>query len=500
MSSGKRDPIEQFIGGIFVYTGRFLKLCFYGIKALFRSVPIALIFLFFIIVSIVSWRIRGKFFELPSDMRVMSYILLGFALSSPILFIACIGSRNYKNNQKIIEKFKSIEFKSRGGAYPVLLGVTKEGKKDVFVFRSDIPIEDWRKADFRLENAFDCNVLSFEEGKSKKIIKMHTSKEKLPTIIDWKDEYIREEGTIVVGENLLGPISFNLNKSPHVLVAGETGSGKSVTLVCILWQMVTQNAKIYMTDFKGGVEFGIDFEKFGEVIFERPRFLEVLEMLTAENTARLAKLRAARVKNIQQYNKKSVEKLQRIVLFIDELAELMDAKGKNKEEKEMLDKIEGGLSTLARLSRATGINIIVGLQRPDHKVLPGQIKNNLPVRICGRFADGPASEIVLGNTRATTLPDIKGRMLFKSGADTTEFQGYFFDIETRIAEEMEEQLEEELEEDKTISEKEEETDIKVSEKEEEIDIKVKTKANSKINLNLDYKKVTQDYKKGTIGD
>ena len=141
-------------------------------------------------------------------------------------------------------------------------------------------------------------------------------------------------------------------------------------------------------------------------------------------------LRECDCKNIKEYNRShSKEPFRRIGVFVDEMAQLMDSKGVDKETAELLNKIEGNIATLARLSRATGINLILGLQRPDAKVLPGQIKNNVPVRICGRFADGSASEIVLNNTRATKLANIKGRFLFKIGADTIEFQSFFFDDE-----------------------------------------------------------------------
>ena len=93
----------------------------------------------------------------------------------------------------------------------------------------------------------------------------------------------------------------------------------------------------------------------------------------------------------------------------------------------MLEGIEKELSTLARLSRATGINLLIGVQRPDAKVITGQIKTNVPVRICGRFADNSASEIVLSNTKAKDLKDTKGRFLIKIGADTEEFQAFYFD-------------------------------------------------------------------------
>lgn len=393
----------------------FTKLCVSGFKVTIHDKKLLSIFSGMVFIALIS---------------VTLYMPLCGILFLPCIFLAVIGFKERNKLLEVTQWFNSINFKSRAGVIPRFLNLKHEDKKDIYTFVSDIPMQDWKKCIYLLEHAFDCEIFSIEACVSKKVVKMHTSKEKLKEKIDWDDKNLLSEGKLTIGENLLGPIKFDLNKSPHVLVAGETGSGKSVTLGVILWQLIKQECKIYMTDFKGGVEFGIDYEKYGEVIIQRERFLKILEELTSENTSRLEKLRNAKVKNIAQYNKKTGEKLQRIALFIDELAELMAFKGKNKEEKELLERIEGELGTLARLSRCTGINLIVGMQRPDANVLPGQIKNNLTVRICGRFADNSVSEIVLGNTRATTLQDIKGRMLFKIGADTTEFQGYFFDIES----------------------------------------------------------------------
>lgn len=244
----------------------------------------------------------------------------------------------------------------------------------------------------------------------------------------------RKNGVLTLGISALDPISFNLNRVPHVLVAGETGSGKSVILRCLLWQLIEQGARVYMIDFKGGVEFGKQYEQYGEVITERERALQVLELLVRENEYRLHIFRDLEVKNLDEYNKKTKQNLCRIGVFTDELAEMLDKKGVAKEEREIYEKIEGRLSTLARLSRATGINLFMGVQRPDANVLTGQIKNNIPVRISGRFADKTASEIVLGNTDAVNLPDIKGRFLYKVGNETIEFQSFYFDDETMLRE------------------------------------------------------------------
>ena len=87
-------------------------------------------------------------------------------------------------------------------------------------------------------------------------------------------------------------------------------------------------------------------------------------------------------------------------MAIDEVAEVLDKKGLKKEQKEKIEKIEGFLSTIARLGRAVGIHVILSMQRPDANVLAGQIKNNIDARICGK-AEDTLSMIVLDSTEAS---------------------------------------------------------------------------------------------------
>ncbi|MCX0356200.1 DUF87 domain-containing protein, partial [Clostridium perfringens] len=290
--------------------------------------------------------------------------------------------------------------------------------------------EVWRHNIPQIQAAVNISIISIKQGKSKQIVIMKSMSGSLEIEkkIPWSDEYIEpQEGVVCIGESETQKIKIDLNKSPHLLSAGETGSGKSVIVRCILWQLISQGAIAYMVDFKGGVEFGLQYEKIGQVITEVDEAEALFAFLVEENSRRLKLLRENQVKNIAEYNAKCSGSLRRIVVVIDELAELMDKTGVDEEKKEKLTKIEGYLSTLARLSRATGINLLIATQRPDAKVITGQIKNNVPVRICGRFADAKASEIVLSNTKAKDLDPIKGRFLFKLGADTIEFQAYYFD-------------------------------------------------------------------------
>lgn len=396
---------------------------------------------------------------IPKDnkkLQIAKYAIYGTP-GFPLIYLYFLGNEHSKFKDSFDEIFESIGFYGKGKRknrsadgklveskdYPRFMGTVKEGSITTYSFYSNININDWVGRGDDLQNALDCNILKIENAKTtKKVVKVYTvpSDMTIPEMIYWNDDLLIEDKEdkfeLILGENMLEKIKIDLNKLPHVLVAGETGSGKSVILRLLLWQGILKAARIFMIDFKGGVEFGLDYEQFGEVITEKQRALEVLKDLTRENQARLKLFREMRVKNLAQYNIKAKEKgfkkLCRIMMFIDELAEMTDKTGASKEEKELMSQIEKEQSTLARLSRATGINLIIGIQRPDAKVITGQIKNNIPVRICGRFADKAASEIVLGNTRATNLPEIKGRFLFKVGADTVEFQSYYFNDDTML--------------------------------------------------------------------
>ena len=128
--------------------------------------------------------------------------------------------------------------------------------------------------------------------------------------------------------------------------------------------------------------------------------------------------------SIDVYNRYNPDnKLPRILVACDELGQLTDAGGESKANKEEVAAIVGKLSTLARLGRAFGIRLLLATQRPDANVVPGQIKNNLDIRVCGR-ADLVLSQIIMDNGSANDLPkDIPGRFITNLGGGTI-FQGY----------------------------------------------------------------------------
>ena len=441
MQTKNKDPVADWLGAFFRGLGRVLKNAFYGMRKLNRPLNIGGLLLFllaaFLAVKgkeaiLTLEHIGSRAFPLP-----LRYVLYGVLLCSPVLYLAVLGSAGSVKAGKYNEVFEGIQFMGKDKRYPALVREYDEGKATILLFHSAIPLNKWRQAREELENAFNCSIRKIELTANKKTVKLVTvpSEFQIPELIRWDDEYISgEDGVFVVGESDLDRISFDVNRTPHVLVAGETGSGKSVILRCLLWQAINKNYKVLMIDFKGGIEFGREYEDFGEVIMERKRASEVLAQLVAENEARMKMFRSHDVKNLPEYNRKTHSDLCRICIFSDELAEMLDKSGASKEDKELMEQIAGHLSTIARLGRAQGINLFLGVQRPDANVINGQIKNNIPLRLSGRFADESVSRIVLGNTAATNLPEIKGRFLYKIGNDTVEFQSYYFKDEEDLIE------------------------------------------------------------------
>lgn len=440
MDKNRKDPIESGLDSLFSFAGKGLRTAWIGAKGL-RSPPKWIAFVVCIIVCAAALFARQRIWALQELFGkpfgiFPKLLLMALLFSLPLLYLVALGA--LQKDVKSAE-FERIGFLNKDGTPPTL-DYTREEKHvlrniRIYGYSSYIPLDRWRKEKDNLEVALNRSIRSIRQGKDKRTVELSTvsSETKMPERVPWKDDFIQsEDGRLCIGEDLMGPVTFNLNSTPHAIVAGETGSGKSVILRAILWQMVNQGAKIYMIDFKGGVEFGPRFEEYGEVVTNRARALAVFQMLVAENAARLALFRENEVKKLPEYNEKYGEKLCRIGVFIDEIAEMLDKSGVDGEEKELIGQLEGCLSTLARLSRATGINLIIGVQRPDAKILTGQIKNNVPVRICGRFADRAPSEIVLGNTMAMELPDVKGRFLYRMGNEMTEFQAFLFDDDKHL--------------------------------------------------------------------
>ena len=356
-----------------------------------------------------------------------AYLLAG-AATLTVLLLYPFGRRAAK------DQLQCIGLVNHAGMPPDLL--RKRRDKDnvrvtVWEFRNQsIPLQEWEKKRLAIETALGITIvkLTYAKGKSRVLVYAVPAGDDLPEVLKWKDSYLSLDSfVLVLGESYTGPVTVNLTHIPHILLGGSTGSGKSVLLKLLLMQALRKGAEVYIADFKGGVDFPKVWHEKCRMCFTEEDLCDTLDRLVEELERRKSALKALGCPNIDAYNEIAERPLQRLIYACDEVAEVLDKTGRSKEDKELLAQIENRLSTIARLGRAFGIHLILATQRPDANIIPGQIKNNMDFRVCGR-ADSVLSQIILDNTSAAEqIPkDARGRFITGDG---TVFQGYLFDEE-----------------------------------------------------------------------
>lgn len=225
--------------------------------------------------------------------------------------------------------------------------------------------------------------------------------------------------TIVLGKDIVGkPFITDLKKLPHLLIAGTTGSGKSVGINAMILSLLYKNSpdqlRLLMIDPKM-LEFSIYNEiphLLTPVITKAKQAIVALNNMVLEMERRYTLMSENRTKNIESYNdrvkKEGGEHLPYIVVIIDELADLMMTSGKD---------VEHSIARLAQMARASGIHLVVATQRPSVDVVTGLIKANLPSRISYRVGQKVDSKIILDQQGAESLLG-KGDMLFTPPGST----------------------------------------------------------------------------------
>ena len=289
---------------------------------------------------------------------------------------------------------------------------------------SRIPVVTELKA----EDKYDVIFVVLRYTQLDAILDAVSAGDDLPEVLKWKDSYLSPKSfVLVLGESYTGPVTVNLAHIPHILLGGSTGSGKSVLLKLLLMQALHKGAEVYIADFKGGVDFPKVWHEKCRMCFTEEDLRDTLDQLAAVLEHRKSAFKALGCPNIDAYNETAEQPIQRLVFACDEVAEMLDKTGADNERKKLLAQIESRLSTIARQGRAFGIHLILATQRPDATIIPGQIRNNMDFRVCGR-ADSVLSQIILDNTSAAEqIPkDARGRFITGDG---TVFQGYLFDEE-----------------------------------------------------------------------
>ncbi|QKF89886.1 DNA segregation ATPase FtsK/SpoIIIE [Arcobacter cloacae] len=219
--------------------------------------------------------------------------------------------------------------------------------------------------------------------------------------------------TMILGKDIVGkPFITDLKKLPHLLIAGTTGSGKSVginsMILSLLYKNSPDNLRLVMIDPKM-----LEFSMYNDiphlltpVITKAADAINALSNMVSEMERRYTLMSKTKTKNIENYNEKAQKEgydtMPYIVVVIDELADLMMTSGKD---------VEYSIARLAQMARASGIHLIVATQRPSVDVVTGLIKANLPSRLSYKVGQKIDSKIILDSMGAESLLG-RGDMLF----------------------------------------------------------------------------------------
>ena len=243
-------------------------------------------------------------------------------------------------------------------------------------------------------------------------------------------EYTKMAIPVILGKDILGKSQIiDIAKTPHLLIAGATGAGKSVCvnslILSILYKRSPRQVKMILVDPKV-----VELKLYNDiphlltpVITEPKKALQALQYCLCEMERRYALLDGLGVRDISNYNKRieerniCTEKLPYIVVIIDEFADLMATSGRD---------LESIVARLTAMSRAVGIHLVLATQRPSVNVITGLIKANIPSRIAFMVSSRTDSNIIIDSVGAEKLLG-KGDMLYASAVDPNpiRIQGTF---------------------------------------------------------------------------
>lgn len=222
---------------------------------------------------------------------------------------------------------------------------------------------------------------------------------------------------VVLGKDTVGqPVVLDLAKTPHMLVAGQTGSGKSVmvnTLISsLLMKKSPEDVRMIMVDPKVVelIQYKDVPHLLHPIITEADEALSALEWTVNEMEERYLQLADAGVRNIKSFNERTGARMPYIVFIIDEMADLMLSAGRKAEEY---------IQRITQKARAVGIHMVLATQRPSVDVVTGTIKANVPARIAFKVASHIDSSTIIGQKGAEQLLG-RGDMLVQSNGDAPQ--------------------------------------------------------------------------------
>lgn len=324
--------------------------------------------------------------------------------------------RNRKGQEipgAILDTFDNLGYVTKDNRKPVIVAKRKTdyGWHLVIHIPPGISFGDIKRQKEYFENATNSWIdLEWKDGK----VQMNIQSGELPTSVDYYfEDYPKLYLPVPIGITQKGMEVLDLAESPHLLVAGVPGFGKS-NFLHVLIHSLADKARIGIIDMKR-LEFAY-LQKYCALARTEEESLRLMKVLNKEMERRIDILERAGIVKIQDYQG---DDMPFIVLVVDELAEIQD------------EAVSYYIDRIVRLARAVGISVVGATQRPSTTVIKGDTRAMFQARLCFQVADEVNSRMVLGEqcSAAAHLPGIKGRAIYRFGLAEKEVQTMYLPIE-----------------------------------------------------------------------
>ena len=412
----------------------------YGIMA--KAIPLHLCFMWGILAELtILTHLDRRLFKIAhigSLYPVHPNLYWPYCFCSATMGFWLWGFRQTQLRQKLIKRLTEV-FKTAGlenalGKFPSFIcdQPIDNFTRKLRLTRANLSKQDFEKAKDALAGSLQVYIDEIREERETGVIEIIYSQIPLPEFTTIENIHEVGAANFIVGRTRARQLIASLRNVPHLLVAGLTGGGKSTFLRALIVTLFLNNKDYEFTliDLKGGLEFQI-FENIEriKVIPSIDKAIAALENLQQTLNLRMTTLKEfgckdidafARIANEPRYKNSKIPRLNRHIVVVDEIAELF-LSGAGVDSRK-IQKARRILSQIARQGRSVGIHLVAATQRPDSRALDPQVKANLPGVLCFQMLNDASSITVLGNGRATDLPAIPGRAIWKSGAEMQEVQ------------------------------------------------------------------------------
>jgi S-DNA-T family DNA segregation ATPase FtsK/SpoIIIE len=360
---------------------------------------------------------------------------LGFLFSVfifPVLLMAGIMVRSIRT--KFIKLFKTVGITNGLGDTPKLIKEKRiDSNRKTYIFDANgVGISEFEAKKERIESLFKTRVESIKHGSDRSKIAVTFTTLDFPDRLAYTQLLVQKtlpKESFYIGQGVEGILTQGIAELPHMLIAGTTGSGKSIFFKQCLLGLLESSPylQMYLIDLKGGLEM-IDFKKAPnvKVIKDLDQAVAMLAMVEKEMKDRFSYLEESQRKQIVPER----DKKDRIIVAVDEASVLYMNRNKFDPDYENALKARMLADSISKLSRAAAIHLLLATQKLDRQVIPTSVSENISGRMAFRANSLQGSLIVLGTKDACDLPEIPGRGIWSFGTKKVIVQAPFVDEKT----------------------------------------------------------------------